>query len=323
MQRSQDQTSGRGLRIAVRWLAALAIAGSALIIGARAFRISWGPLAYLVPLTPYLALVLALATVLTIVSRFWAGTVLATAGLLIVIVWWIPPFANDPAVTGPPALTVGTSNLKFGMGDACEVVALARDREIELMSLVEVTDEAIANLQRCGMDRVLPYYFAEPGRMASGSTLWSRYPLTQKSLVPGTLFASLSAKVVLPSGPITWVSAHPVAPGLFDHQQWDEDNAALVTHLEQLRGPVIVSGDFNATRDQPLVLELERAGYTDAATAAGAGLARTFPVGEPPTTPFVGIDHVMTRDFDLQPANATTYTISGSDHRALVVDFVR
>ncbi|MGV1037798.1 MAG: endonuclease/exonuclease/phosphatase family protein [Candidatus Nanopelagicales bacterium] len=323
MQRSESPTNGRGLLIVGRWLAALAIAGSALVIGARALRISWGPLAYLVPLTPYLTVILGLAIVLTIVSRFWAGTLVATAALVIIAIWWIPPFANDPAVTGPPELTVGTSNLKFGLGDACQIVALARDRNIELMSLVEVTDEAVANLQRCGMDRVLPYYFAEPGRMASGSTMWSRYPLTDTSLVPGTQFASLSARVVLPSGPVTWVTAHPIAPGPFNHEQWEKDNAAALAYLTRLSGPVIVSGDFNATRDQPLVLELEDAGFIDAATAAGAGLTRTFPVGESLTVPFVGIDHIMTRNLDLRAVSATTHTISRSDHRALVVDFDR
>lgn len=323
MHRSERPASHRGLLIAGRSLATLAIAASALIICARALRISWGPLAYLVPLTPYLAVVLGLTIVLTILTRFWAGAVAAIVALLVVAIWWAPPFLNNPGDSSSAQLTVGTSNLKFGLGEACQLVALVQDRNVDLLSVVEVTDEAIANLQRCGMDRELPHHFAEPGRMASGSALWSRYPLTDESLVPGTLFASLSATVALPSGPVTWVSAHPIAPGLFDHAQWQQDNSALVAYLTGVAGPVIVSGDFNATRDQPLVLDLEDAGFIDAAPAAGAGLARTFPIGETLAVPFVGIDHVMTRDLDLRAVRATTHSIARSDHRALVVDLDR
>ena len=98
MHRSERPASRRGLLIAGRSLATLAIVASALIICGRALRISWGPLAYLVPLTPYLAVVLGLTIVLTILTRFWAGAVAAIVALLVVAIWWAPPFLNNPGI---------------------------------------------------------------------------------------------------------------------------------------------------------------------------------------------------------------------------------
>lgn len=78
-----------------------------------------------------------------------------------------------------------------------------------------------------------------------------------------------------------------------------------------------MAGDFNATTDMLPFRKLLAAGYRDAGEQAGAGMARTFPVG-PRRVPAIGIDHVLLRN-----ANATavhTEFVPGADHLALVAD---
>jgi endonuclease/exonuclease/phosphatase (EEP) superfamily protein YafD len=83
---------------------------------------------------------------------------------------------------------------------------------------------------------------------------------------------------------------------------------------------VITAGDFNATRDNVPIRELEAAGYADAAGSAGAGLVRTWPNDLERVPPAVGIDHVLSRG--TPPARAvTTVEIPGADHLALVAEF--
>ena len=91
--------------------------------------------------------------------------------------------------------------------------------------------------------------------------------------------------------------------------------------LSPTKGPVIVAGDFNATRDQRPFRDLEALGFVDAADQAGAGFVPTFPDGRLPM-PVVAIDHVMVRDSRLSAVSVTSVVVPGADHRALVVTYV-
>ncbi|MFN8126974.1 MAG: hypothetical protein U0R64_10765 [Candidatus Nanopelagicales bacterium] len=107
---------------------------------------------------------------------------------------------------------------------------------------------------------------------------------------------------------------HPGAPLTLDHGPADTDAQTVLDQLVAIPGPVIVAGDFNATRDNRLIRQLEQAGFTDAATAAGAGLLRTWPTDLSPLPPVVGLDHVFP-----PAASAHTVSVTGTDHLGLVV----
>jgi endonuclease/exonuclease/phosphatase (EEP) superfamily protein YafD len=81
-------------------------------------------------------------------------------------------------------------------------------------------------------------------------------------------------------------------------------------------GPVILAGDFNATRQHQALRELLETGFTDAHLATGRGWAATWPVGRR-LPPFALIDHVLVSP-DLAVASVDEVAISGSDHRAVV-----
>lgn len=83
--------------------------------------------------------------------------------------------------------------------------------------------------------------------------------------------------------------------------------AAVVRAVEATDGPLVLTGDFNATADAPAVKPL-----FDLLEAAGEG--PTFPSGEPA----VRIDHVLVRG--VRVLSARVADTAGSDHRPVVAE---
>jgi endonuclease/exonuclease/phosphatase (EEP) superfamily protein YafD len=80
-------------------------------------------------------------------------------------------------------------------------------------------------------------------------------------------------------------------------------------------GSIVVGGDFNSTVDMRPFRRLLNGGYRDASEQAGAGRQFTFPSNWK-IAPFIGIDHVLTRN--ATAVSTETVTIPFSDHRALM-----
>jgi endonuclease/exonuclease/phosphatase (EEP) superfamily protein YafD len=135
-------------------------------------------------------------------------------------------------------------------------------------------------------------------------------------------FPSRVARVDVTVGgePLAVYVVHPWPPGVRTHHQWSADMSALAALLDREQGAVLVAGDLNTTRDHESFRRLEALGFVDAVDQAGAGFLPTFPEGSL-VPPVVAIDHVMTRDVDLVATTVVTVSISGTDHRALVVEY--
>ena len=286
---------------------------------ARFAQWQMGPLLFLVAATPYLLVVCAVAGVLSLLVRQWTLAALAGVGVLVVAALWAPPFIGSREEPGPAALTVMTVNLQFGGADPADVVAAVRQSGAEILSVQELTVDAQVALEQAGLREVLPHRYAVPQGRASGSGIWSAFPLSDRRPLTDTWLVNLAATAQTTAGPVTVVAVHPGAPMSLDHEPADTDAQTILEQLVVIPGPTVVAGDFNATRDNRLIRQLEQAGFTDSATAAGSGLIRTWPTHLAPLPPLVGIDHVMTRQFP--PAvSAHTVPISGTDHLGLVVD---
>jgi endonuclease/exonuclease/phosphatase (EEP) superfamily protein YafD len=104
-----------------------------------------------------------------------------------------------------------------------------------------------------------------------------------------------------------------------DAAHWSADIRRLPEVLNELpsAAAVIVGGDFNATPDTTQFRSVLRAGFADAADQAGAGMTRTYPA-DSWLPPLIAIDHVLIKGGAVATA-ARTVSISGSDHRALLV----
>ncbi len=308
-------------RVAIT-LAVLVLLGVAVVSASRATGWAPGPMSIVVSLMPFVAVVSVVGLLLAALSR--RRWVVAAAVVLVVVnvTWQLPlVVADGPAAPGTDRVRVATINLKYGSGDAQAVVDLVRSQHIELLGLEELTTESEARLHEAGLDALLPYHAAYPTEDFTGSGLWSATPLQGAHVLPGyTSTALVATTTTARAGDLTVLVVHPVAPGPFVHDRWSSEYDALAADLAALSGPVLVLGDFNATRDQAPFRGLESLGYLDAADQAGAGFAPTFPVGR--RLPAVAaIDHVLVRGTDLTATSLFAVTVPGSDHRALVVSY--
>ncbi|WP_156164980.1 endonuclease/exonuclease/phosphatase family protein [Demequina silvatica] len=318
-----DAGAGRARRLTWRGVALvggwLALAALAVPVAVRLTGWERGPLAYVVPLVPWVVLAALVPLALALLTRVWA---LAGAAVAIAVLCaaWTAPLFTSAAASGDATLTVATANLLTGQGDAEVVVAMVRDHDVDVLSLQELTPGAADALIAAGLEDLLPHAAALPDAIWSGTGLWSRYPITGWEGLDDYTFRQVLAQVELPSGSTTVLAIHPAAPQLLVHRAWSEETRRLTDVLDAVEGPVIAAGDLNLVRDHRAFRELESRGYVDAADEAGAGLVSTFPQDRTPPT-LVALDHVVTRDLPLAAVDVDTVVVPGSDHRALVVRY--
>lgn len=297
-----------------------ALVCAAIVLAARALGWQAGPLLFLVSLMPYVGLGCLLAAMIAAVARAW---LLVAAGVLLsalVAWWWLPAFVPAP-VSGPPLdLRVMMVNLRLGQADAHAVVEAVRRERVDLLALEELTEESLAALDAAGLEEALPHDVVRTGPGATGTGIWSRYRLHDPFDTDGLGFENVAATVSGPNGQLTFMGVHPVAPRPMNGSATDRTLLPLLDLIEYTAGPVIVAGDFNATRDNLALRRLSSAGYVNASDAAGAGLVRTWPNDLRPLPPIVGIDHVLSRELPVA-RSVRTFEVPGSDHLALVAEF--
>ncbi|WP_062314401.1 endonuclease/exonuclease/phosphatase family protein [Demequina rhizosphaerae] len=310
------RATGRGVAAVLAWVA---LAGLLVPVAVRLTGWERGPLAYLVPLVPWVVIGALVPAALALLARSWVLLGAAVATAVLCAAWTAPLYTADPA-SGEVALTVATVNLRTGEGDPEAVVRLVREHDVDLLSVQELTPEAADALAGAGLDALLPHSATLPDAIWSGTGLWSAHPIAGWEGLDGYTFRQVRATVDLPSGAVTVLALHPAAPQLLVHRAWSEELAALTAVLDGVDGPVIAAGDLNTARDHAAFRELESRGYVDAADEAGAGLVPTFPQDRTPP-PLVAIDHVMTSDLGLVATGLATAVVPGSDHRALVVAY--
>ncbi|WP_062303195.1 endonuclease/exonuclease/phosphatase family protein [Demequina subtropica] len=287
-----------------------------------------GPLAIAVSMLPWATLAALIAVMLAAAARAWNLMVaaLVTWGLGVL---WMAPLFTGPAASGEPVLTVATVSLANNGVRTDEVLALAREGDVDLLAATELTPLMLEWLREKGIDDLMPYSAVYPEDGKFGTGLWSTLPIEDATLETALTAATVRAEIAFGTGRITVVVPHPESPGLLEHGVWEDDLEALQALLESEEGTVIVAGDLNTTRDHRAFREIEALGYVDAVDSAGAGFMGTYPDGlvvsrvwpGPAwvTTPLVAIDHVLVRGSTLQAVEAHTVSLQGSDHRALVV----
>lgn len=293
-------------------------------------------LAALVPLTlPVLlgSVLLACAAVRLHRWRTWTtgrrtrALVVALPLLLLAVHggWTLPSLlpGSGASGTGSPAgaatVRVLALNLEFGQADAAQVVDVVRRERVDVLAAVELTPDAVERLRAAGLEALLPqsHLLAEAG--ASGSGLWSRYPLTALDPLPGTRFRTPRARLAGPAGPVDVVVAHPSPPTSPDLAV--ADLRVLRDAVADVRGPQLVAGDFNATRDVAPFRALLEAGLADAADevglAGGAWPGLTWPA-DATVPPVMRLDHVLVSPRHFAVTATRTVSVDGTDHRGVL-----
>lgn len=274
----------------------------------------------LLAFTPYVAALSALPVIVAAALRRWAPAAVALMAAVALAVTVLPrAFAGGaPAVGDAVTLRVLTTNLEYGRGDPEVVAGLVEELDVDLLSVQELTPDAIAPLRRA-LGGALPEAVLAPAETAGGGGLFAAHRLSEGSAeqrLAGGFFLP-SARLHLPGAARLEVfSVHTVPPTSSGIDNWGAGLDALpAPGDETLR---VLAGDFNATLDHAELRDLIDSGYRDAADAAGAGLATTWPNGRR-FPPMVTIDHVLA-DERAGVGEVSVHRIPHTDHRAVFAE---
>ncbi|MFE4464920.1 endonuclease/exonuclease/phosphatase family protein [Oerskovia sp. NPDC056781] len=278
------------------------------------------PLAQLVSLTPWVALAALVVLLLSLSRRRWVLSAVAAVLVVVHAVWLVPFFVPGPGIEPGTdgTLRVMATNALYGRADARAVVEAVREEEVELLSVVELTDGFETALVAAGIEDVLPYAWTRthPTEGAAGSGLWSATPLTDPRDGVASRFHQPSAVVGVDgtSVRVTAVHPHPPTPGAVD--LWTDDLALLRDAAHADPTPQILLGDFNATSDHSAFRDLLGDRFADATRLAGHGLNLSWPADRR-HPPLVDLDHVVV-DAGMRVDDVGPVAIPGTDHLAIL-----
>jgi endonuclease/exonuclease/phosphatase (EEP) superfamily protein YafD len=211
-----------------------------------------------------------------------------------------------------------TSNLRLGEADAATVVRIARESGVDVAVLEEVTPAEYAALS--GLRDLLPQVAGRPAPGATGTLVFSRYPLEAVTPVPVSKGA-WQVRVAAPTA-FTLLALHTSQPMGWP-EAWRTDFEEIESSVRDVSGPVVLAGDFNATLDHGPMRRLLGLGLSDAGRQANSGWQPTWPGSTDASgaLPFgvgaIALDHVLISP-DFSAVSTSTFRVPGSDHRALV-----
>jgi endonuclease/exonuclease/phosphatase (EEP) superfamily protein YafD len=272
--------------------------------------------------SPFLMLAAPLALVVLGWGRHWVGSALAGILTVALVLVQLPSYFGETPRPGSVPVRVMTINMLFGQADPQSIAALAKD-QADILLVQELTSDAAKALSAAGTDRDFPYHALDARPQAAGVGIYSRYPITDSTRIGGFRLALVSARVRVEgvAREATVASVHFAAPWPQPIDGWHSDFAAFPRTLADLAaqsgdGPTLIGGDFNATIDMRPFRELLTGGYRDASEQAGTGRQFTYPSNNRRIPPFMGIDHILTRN--ATAASTSTVEVPDSDHRALL-----
>ncbi len=268
-------------------------------------------------------LVPALIALVTAAALRARALVAVTVALLAVLLVWVAPdlrwWSTAAAIEGPTWVVAATNigpDHRDVRATAEDVMAIRAD----VVNVVELTGPSRDALHDAGIADRYPYFVEDPRPNAHGSAIYSRYPIRDSGVLKVGGVHMAHATVELPSGPATVIAVHTTQP-LAGPEALEAELAQLRSIVEDIDGPVILAGDFNASRQHQPFRALLEAGFTDAHEATGRGWTATWPVGGP-LPPFALLDHVLVSP-DLSVATIDEVPVSFSDHRAVVAEIGR
>lgn len=282
------------------------------------FSPSWSrPLVLVASGAPYLMSSALGGAVVFAAARHWIGAGVAVVVVATAVWTQAPLYVGHSGDGDGPAVTAMQANLLFDGADPGALVDEVRARDIAVLTVNELTPAAVEELGRAGLDQLLPHRYLSPGRTATGTGIWSSYPLSETVEYDGFVLNQISATATIPgAGPVTVYAFHPVPP-VYGTRVWADELSRLREILERSPSgrPAIVGGDFNATYDHAQYRAMLSGRFGDAAEQAGAGHLVTYPTDKR-WPPLVGIDHILVASG--HTVSVETVGLPGADHRALV-----
>ncbi len=312
------------LRLAVALCGALLLLVATIGVGAHFVGLTSTLVAWTASFTPVAVLVAAAALLALVVGgRRWMS-VAAAVVLGIGVATQAPLYRGTAEVPMSGAqIRLMQANIRLGNVDAVALRHEVDERGVDLLTVIELTDQAVSNLADAGLRRVLPYRCERPRSGGGGAGIYSRYPLRDCTQLNGFVLNNVRAVVDLPGVGSTAVYAlHPLPPYPEPAWKWVVELKRLRPVFADERYPILVGADFNSTYDhkqyRELIANSGRPGtgpLLDAAEYVGAGVVPTFPAGGL-IPPVLAIDRILTRG--LVPLTFHRLALPGSDHMGVL-----
>jgi endonuclease/exonuclease/phosphatase (EEP) superfamily protein YafD len=250
---------------------------------------------------------------------------LLSAATAAVLLWTTIPAIGLPDRASPagtsPALRLFDANLHAANPDVASIAEEIRAAAPDLVALQEVDQDAAAGLLRSGVLARFPYRVTEIRNGPPGIALWSRFPLADPEVLDTGGMPRIRATVLVGARRLRFYNVHVVAPVGKDRALWKAELRRVEEELRRERGPVVVAGDFNATRHHPSFRRLLRHRLADAHERRGRGWATTWPRDRWPLPPLMRLDHVLVSP-DIGVRSVTEGHGQGSDHRPIIAELV-
>ncbi len=252
---------------------------------------------------------------------------LLVVALLVVIAhlaWTVPevwPGKPAPAPAGAARLRILTSNLLYTNAQAGGLGSQILGQKPDIVVLEEVTPLTLGALERSGALAGYAYQEVHAQSDPWGVAVFSRFPLVDPQPLSVADLPSLRMTVQVDAQRrFRLFAVHTVSPtnaGYTATWRRQLDNLRADATLTPM--PVVLAGDFNATRDHRPFRRLQDAHLRDAHDVVGAGWTPTWNAKSLFTPPLLRIDHVLA---------STQFAVTGyqagaefgSDHKPVIVD---
>jgi vancomycin resistance protein VanJ len=240
--------------------------------------------------------------------------------------------------TPPPAepLVVLTFNALGFNPDPAHTMRVIRDSAADLVALQELNPETATRIER-ELPAIYPYRWLEPQSGARGGGILSKHPFTrsQPALFRHGWPATPMVAFVDVSGTRVTVVRFHAASGSEHFYRREQQARALAAYAQAHEGPLIITGDLNAT-DQNRAYTLLAEQLDDSWREAGWGFGHTFPgpptkkhggsrptiAGVPAPLWLLRIDYVFhSRELRTSAARLARPS-EGSDHRGVIATLV-
>jgi endonuclease/exonuclease/phosphatase (EEP) superfamily protein YafD len=249
---------------------------------------------------------------------------LVSVPLMVLHLFWTVPEVLPGHAETPPAgavkLRVLSSNLLYWNQNADRLGSQLRAEHPDVVVLVEASPLTLGRVEASDALRDYPFREVEPREGAFGAAVYSRFPLSAAT-APEVAGVPMLRVTVTVDGSRRFVlyAVHTISPTTGDYtQRWRRQLDYLTAEVHRSRLPVLMAGDFNATRDHRPLRRLVDSGVRDAHDVAGAGWAPSWSARSL-VPPLLRIDHVLA-----SPAfSVTGYRTGGSigsDHLPVIAD---
>lgn len=306
-------------RRAVTVLGCLLVAAGLLGVIAHAVPFVSNTWARLAAGTPVLIVIGMVGLVLVLASRAWMCAVIGAVVVVIGIGTQVPLYIGTDEKQAATDINVVQANIYLGQADVTSIVRDIRDNRIDILTVVELTTDAVGRFDAAGIAGDLPYRFVVPRPGGGGAGIFSRYPLSDESRIGKMAMSNLRAVADIPGvGRRAVYALHPIPPWPEPAWRWAYEVDLLSSTLGGEQLPLILGADFNSTYDHARFRRLLATppGLVDAAEHLGSGIVATYPANRR-FPPVLALDRVMTRGGPM-PTSFRRVELPGSDHDGVI-----